>query len=166
MDIIELVNKSGSSMEMVYFYEQIQLIESVWKNNQHVYSEQDCGNVRFIERMVLFGLSPQELQLIFEIKRTNKSTSLKKVVQLTEKLSKMRTKLLCEEDSLKVQRLEVEGLLEVLKYVKRRSDKQIGNVRVNQLQPRVLCEASDPGSKWDEHFGLAPICLDNNKTLK
>ncbi|WP_175631974.1 helix-turn-helix domain-containing protein [Virgibacillus siamensis] len=128
MGLIELVNKSGISMDMIHYYEQLQLIQPAWKNKHRIYSKQDCGNIRFIERMVMIGLSLEDLQVIFEIKRTNRCTTPDMVVQLTEKLNEIQVDL-CKDNDRKAQRLEVDGLLEVLKFVKGHSARFATNAK-------------------------------------
>ncbi|WP_174615185.1 MerR family transcriptional regulator [Virgibacillus ihumii] len=75
MNITEVIIAAGSTMEAVYYYEHIQLIEPARENNQRIYSNQDSGNIRFIERMLRLGLTPDELHVIFEIKRTHQCTT-------------------------------------------------------------------------------------------
>ncbi|WP_404450668.1 MerR family transcriptional regulator [Virgibacillus necropolis] len=65
------IEKVQTTKDTVRHYEELNLLEPSWSNKRRIYGEKDIGDFEAIKEMQALDLSLREIQMMFEVKRSN-----------------------------------------------------------------------------------------------
>lgn len=115
MKIGQFIKVVQSTKDTIRHYEALNLIQPEWQNNRRIYNQQEVDNFYALKEMQSLGMSLKEIQVMFDMKRTNGCGSSQLLKTITEKLLEKRMEYLKEEDVIKKKRTQIEEMVDVLK---------------------------------------------------
>lgn len=116
MRISEFITLLNTTKDTVRHYEELSLLNPIWKNNRREYGDKEVLDFQVIFELKSMGLSLKDIQLLFHLKETygcgDRKLLHEVVDQLTTHLAELR-----EEESRIHTRIELlEGEIENIKY--------------------------------------------------
>ncbi|WP_406686636.1 MerR family transcriptional regulator [Rossellomorea vietnamensis] len=115
MKIGEFVSMLNTTKDTVRHYEDLQLITPTWNKHFREYSEKDVLNFQVVRELKEYGLSLNDIQLIFSLKEAHSCGDKELVNKVVEQLSLHLHKLQTEEEELRVRRKTLESEMEQIR---------------------------------------------------
>ncbi|MGG4170036.1 MerR family transcriptional regulator [Rossellomorea vietnamensis] len=115
MKIGEFVSMLNTTKDTVRHYEDLQLITPKWNKHFKEYSEKDVLNFQVVRELKEYGLSLNDIQLIFSLKDAYSCGDKELVNRVLEQMNRHVDLLKEEEKDLRRRRLALEKKVEAIR---------------------------------------------------
>lgn len=117
MKIGEFIEKVQTTKDTVRHYEELELIKPSWYSKRRIYGEKNVQDFEAIKEMQALGMNLKEIQIMFEVKRSNGCGSPQLLIGIIDKMKEKRHQVELEEQAIKYKKeqiIEMIGTLETL----------------------------------------------------
>lgn len=119
MKIGEFIESVQSTKDTVRHYEDIGLLQPAWENKRRIYGEIEINDFHAIKEMQALNMSLKEIQVIFEIKKSNGCGSSELLGEVIQTMMEKQQQLILAEKEIKYKREQMTEMLAVLSGVER-----------------------------------------------
>lgn len=110
MKIGEFIIEAKTTKDTVRHYEELGLLKPEWNKGKRDYTAKDLIDFEAIKEMKALGFPLKDVQMIFELKRTNQCGSPELVGHMLHRLEEQYNELKKEEEALKAKKKMIEVL--------------------------------------------------------
>lgn len=110
MQIGEFLKEAKTTKDTVRHYEDLGLLNPEWNKGKRNYTARDLIDFEAIKEMKALGFSLKDVQVIFELKRTNQCGSPDLIKHVRHRLEEQYLQLKKEEEALKAKVRMIEVL--------------------------------------------------------
>jgi DNA-binding transcriptional MerR regulator len=114
MKIGQFIETVQTTKDTVRHYEALNLLKPAWENTHRIYGQKEVDDFLVIKEMQMLGLSLQEIQVLFELKKQTACGDTELIHSMKSKLEEKRKELEKEEARIKERKMQITEIVDAL----------------------------------------------------